>query len=270
MARTAAREAASLLVGAAERIGEVRRKSTARDLVTEWDMRAEEAIRTRLRDLAPDVPVLGEEHGQSGGGGGGARWLVDPIDGTVNFVHGLPLFAVSIAYEDRGLCTAGVVTAPALGWEFSAHRGGGAYVGGEPIRVSDTARLGDAMLVTGFPYDRASTSYNFAEWEHLQRRAGACRRLGAASLDLAFVARGWVDGYWESRLSPWDIAAGALLVEEAGGAVTGLTGGPFRAAAGHAAATNGAIHDELIAELREVGEVFSRVAAREEGEGGEP
>ncbi len=265
IARQAAADATALLTGAVGGVGEIRHKSSVRDLVTEWDTRSEEVIRHRLTTLAPGVPILGEERGMAGDASAGSRWLVDPIDGTVNFVHGLPLFAVSIAYEREGSCVAGVVTAPALGWEFSAHRGGGAHLNDRELAVTSTAELHDAMLATGFPYDRATTGYNFAEWEHFQRRAGACRRLGAASLDLAFVARGWLDGYWESRLSPWDVAAGALLVEEAGGAVTGLTGGKFRAEAGHAVASNGKIHDRLVSELKAVGKVWDHVREADPG-----
>jgi myo-inositol-1(or 4)-monophosphatase len=265
IAQRAAGAAARLLAGAARDVGAVRTKSSSRDLVTEWDTRAEEVIRGELEKLAPGVPILGEEQGESGDASASARWLVDPIDGTVNFVHGLPLFAVSIAFEDEATCTAGVVVAPALGYEFAAHRGGGAYLSGERISVSATSRLEEAMLVTGFPYDRATSGYNFAEWEHFQRRAGACRRLGAASLDLAFVARGWLDGYWESRLQPWDVGAGALLVEEAGGRVTGLTGEPFRAGAGHAVATNGPIHDSVLRELEAVGKVWGHVRGERHG-----
>ncbi len=232
---------------------EIRAKGNPRDLVTEWDVRAEATIRAVLERSG--LPILGEEGGQSGSGGG-QRWLVDPIDGTVNFAHGLPLWSVSIALEDaarRPLI--GVVVVPMLGWWFQATRGGGASWdrAATPLAVSAQARLDQAMLSTGFPYDRATNpDNNFAEWEHLQRRAGACRRLGCASLDLCLVARGWLDGYWERRLSPWDVAAGGLIVAEAGGAVTNLTGGPFDPHSGQVVATNGAIHQELLAELAAV------------------
>jgi myo-inositol-1(or 4)-monophosphatase len=254
LALGAAREAAALVRAGWGRAGEIRHKELATDLVTEWDGRAEEVIVAGLEAAAPGIPILGEEEGARGGGGGErGRWLVDPIDGTVNFAHGLPVFGVSIAYEVAGRVDAGVVIAPALGWEFAAARGAGATRDGEAIRVSETARLADAMLATGFPYDRKiSPVNNFAAWEHMQRTAGAVRRLGAASLDLAFVACGWLDGYWELKLQPWDLAAGSLLVEEAGGRVTGLDGGPFRAAAGEAVASNGRIHDALVRALGEV------------------
>ena len=223
-----------------------------RDLVTEWDTRAEEHILRRLAELSPGVPVLAEEGGQTGGTSSSDRWLVDPIDGTVNFAHGIPLFAVSLAMERDGRSIAAAVAAPALGWEFAGARGLGATVNEEPMKVSQTSRLDHAMLASGFPYDRATTRHNFAEWEYFQCHARACRRFGAASLDLCMVARGWLDGYWETRLSPWDLAAATLLVEEAGGRVTGITGGPFSADSGEAVASNGAIHDQIVAGLRAV------------------
>jgi myo-inositol-1(or 4)-monophosphatase len=248
----AARAAQALLAGVEP--AEIRRKGgTPHDLVTEWDLRSEEVIRQVLGERTPGIPVLGEEGGQ-GAGGGARRWLVDPIDGTVNFAHGLPIWAISIALEDADAIVAGVVCAPRLGWWFQAARGGGAHDGaGRRLAVSATATVEQALLVTGFPYDRATRpDNNFAEWEHLQRRAGACRRLGAAALDLCLVACGQMDGYWERHLKSWDVAAGALIVAEAGGRVTDWAGGPFDVHAGAVVATNGAIHEELVAELARV------------------
>jgi myo-inositol-1(or 4)-monophosphatase len=147
-----------------------------------------------------------------------------------------------------------VITAQALDWSFWGRRGGGAWYrqGADQGRlaVSAIGAVGQALLVSGFPYDRATSPHNnFAQWEHFQRVAGACRRLGAASLDLCFVARGWIDGYWERKLSPWDVAAGALLVEEAGGRVTDTQGGRFDARTGEVVASNGAIHEDMLIEL---------------------
>jgi myo-inositol-1(or 4)-monophosphatase len=253
-ARHAARAAAQLLAGA--RAADIRTKTNPRDLVTEWDLRSEATIRAVLAERAPGIAVLAEETGQDVATGS-HRWLVDPIDGTVNFAHGFPIWSVSIALEDadRNLLV-GVVVAPALGWWFEASAGGGARgshaIGAPlaPLAVSTPATLEEAILTTGFPYDRATNpDNNFAQWEHFQRIAGACRRLGSASLDLCLVACGWMDGYWERRLKAWDIAAGAVIVREAGGTVTNATGGPFDAHQGEVAATNGAIHEELIAEL---------------------
>ncbi len=258
-ARAAATAASELLRDA--RPEDVRAKGNPRDLVTEWDLRSEEVIRRVLAEHTPGIAVLGEEAGQGEAQGNDPgnettrqRWLVDPIDGTVNFAHGLPIWAVSIACEDAGQVVAGVVVAPQLGWWFEASRGGGARDGsGAPLHVSSIARLDHALLTTGFPYDRATrTDNNLAEWAHLQRRAGACRRLGAAAIDLCLVARGWMDGYWEKHLKPWDVAAGALIVTEAGGIVTDWTGGRLDLHEGAVVATNGAIHEELVAELGRV------------------
>lgn len=255
LAARAARAASQLLRGVQP--SQIRSKSNPRDLVTEWDLRSETTIREVLAESG--FPVLGEEggHGAAGTAGGAThQWLVDPIDGTVNFAHGHPIWCVSIALEEIGQGpVVGVVTAPMLPWWFEAVRGGGARDGtGAPLAVSQITRLEEAMLTTGFPYDLATNpNNNLAEWAHMQRHAGTCRRFGVAALDLCFVAGGWCDGYWERRLSPWDIAAGALIVEEAGGKVTNTTGGPFDAHSGEALATNGAIHEGLVTELARVG-----------------
>ena len=245
IAQRAARAASDLLRTA--RPEHIRGKSNAKDLVTEWDVRSEEVIREVLAPTG--IAVLGEEKG--GTRRGGTHWLVDPIDGTVNFTHGLPLWCVSIALELDGELAVGVVYAPLVEWWFEATRGGGARDGtGAPLHVSECATLSRALLATGFPYDLSRDS-NFAEWEHMGR-AAMCRRLGAAALDLCLVARGWFDGYWERNLAAWDLAAGALIVVEAGGCVTNPQGGPFDAHSGQAVASNGAIHSELVTELARV------------------
>ncbi len=242
----AARAAADLLRTA--RPDRVKSKSNPRDLVTEWDVRSEELIRRVLAEHTPGVPVIGEE-------GGGTEttelcWLVDPIDGTVNFAHGLPLWCVSIAAARGNELLAGVVVAPLLDWWFEATAGGGARDGtGARLTVSAIDRVDQALLVTGFPYDMASADNNLARWNHMQRVAGSCRRLGAAAIDLCLVARGNFDGHWENRLQAWDLAAGALIVREAGGTVTNMTGGAFDLYSGEVLASNGAIHGGLIAEL---------------------
>jgi myo-inositol-1(or 4)-monophosphatase len=242
-----------LLAEAAEAGRDARAKAgLATDWVTAWDERVERLVVDALLERAPGTCVLGEEGGVRGTGGGG-RWLVDPVDGTVNFAHGFPLFGLSIAYEEAGQVLAGVVWAPALGWEFAAAHGAGATMNGVPMRVSRVADFSRALLVTGFPADRRSSPQNnFREFVALYLAAGEVRRLGAASLDLCFVARGWLDGYWERKLKPWDMAAGALIVEEAGGRVTAPDGGRFVVDSGESVATNGLIHEQLLAELRRV------------------
>ena len=238
--------------------GAIRAKDHDTDLVTEWDGRIEALIARELAARAPGVAILGEELGERPSERGdpgeqasrNARWVVDPIDGTVNFAHALPIFAVSIGFERGGEPEAGVVVAPALGWTWAAARGAGATWNGAPISVSTTARIDRALLTTGFPYDRReSPRNNFDAWTHMQLVAGAVRRLGAASLDLCFVAAGWLDGYWEMKLKAWDLSAGAIIVREAGGRVTALDGGPFVSASGEVVASNGAVHDALLAEL---------------------
>lgn len=258
-ARRAVAEAAALLRGVhggGERIEAVQFKTNELDPVTAWDLRVEELLRERLTRLTPTIPIVGEEGGAGPDLGPGARaelrWLIDPIDGTVNFLHGLPLFGVTASLEERGRPVAGVIAAPALGWEAWGRRGGGAFCEAGRMKVSATDRVARAMVATGFPYDRATSRKNFAAWDHFQVIAHACRRLGAASLDMLMVARGWLDGYWEADIEAWDLSAGALLVEEAGGRVTDLTGGPFVSDTGRALATNGAIHEEMLHELETV------------------
>lgn len=246
-------EAAQFLSAATSNVGAIATKSNARDLVTEWDTRSEDLIRGRLSEHTPGVTIVGEERGASEASDSDLRWLVDPLDGTVNFSHGLPLYGVTISLEHKGTPVVGVTAAPALGWLGWATRGGGAFErDGTRLQVSTIETLEQSMLVTGFPYDRATSRTNFAEWEHFQCKAGACRRLGAASLDLYMVARGWLDGYWETRLNPWDISAGALLVAEAGGRVSNITGGPVVTDTGELLATNGAIHEDMMRELARV------------------
>ena len=255
VAATAAARAASELLREA-RPRAIDSKTNPKDLVTEWDLRSEEVIRAVLEEHTPGVPVLGEEGGLGAGQapGSAVRWVVDPIDGTVNFAHGLPIWCVSIACEDAAGSVVGVIAAPILGWWYEASRGGGARDGhGAPVRVSAIDGIERALLATGFPYDRATNPLNnFAEWEHFQRLAGACRRLGSAALDLCLVACGKFDGYWERHLKPWDVAAGTLIVTEAGGTVTDLRGAAFEPEAGELVATNGSIHARLIAELARV------------------
>jgi myo-inositol-1(or 4)-monophosphatase len=271
IALTAATQAGELLLEGLGRHHASTTKQSGIDLVTEYDRRSEALILRVLMQAFPDDDVLAEESGLVGAGrsSGAApaapaeaavrrRWLVDPLDGTTNFAHGLPFFAVSIACEEaRGESrelVAGVVHAPALGLCFAARRGGGATCNGQPIHVSEETELGRSLLATGFPYDRQTTAENnFDQFIAFQRRVQGVRRVGAAALDLALTARGAFDGYWEMKLKPWDLAAGALLVREAGGVVTGWRGEPLVVDRGAAVATNGRIHHAVLDVLAGVG-----------------
>ncbi len=250
VARRIAVEAGAIVRAGAGRRHASDAKRTAVDLVTEYDKRSEAHIVAALRAAFPDDEVVAEEGGGQGGASG-RRWLVDPLDGTTNFAHGLPFFCVSIAVEDAQGPLCGVVEAPALGWQFFGARGQGAFLvergmAERRLAVSDTAALSASLLATGFPYDTASSPRNnLAEWARLYPQTQGLRRVGAAALDLCFVAAGWVDGYWELKIKPWDVAAGALFVLEAGGRVTGYRGQPFRSDAGEILASNGRLHDEL-------------------------
>ena len=246
VATLAAREAGALLLSMWHEPLEVREKGLRGDLVTKADRAAEAAIVARLRAATPRAAVLGEEGGALAGDGG-ERWVVDPLDGTTNYAHRYPLWCVSIGYERDGEMEAGVVFAPVLGELYAARRGRGATRNGEPLHVSTTATVADAMVCTGF--HPARYARNGAHFAHLSNRAQAVRRDGSAALDLAFVAAGIFDAFWEFDLHPWDVAAGALLVREAGGDVRRIDGGAFAIDGGSVLATNGRIDAEMRAEL---------------------
>ena len=225
-------------------------KKGAVDLVTEVDLACEEKIREILGKLAPGTSVLGEEGGKTGSEN--HTWIVDPLDGTTNFAHGVPLFCVSVAFETEGALAVGVVYDPMRDELFSAVAGRGAFLDGTPIRVTARPVLDECLLATGFAYDyRTSRRHNFDAFVAATRASQGVRRLGAAALDLAYVAAGRFDGFWELGLKPWDTAAGALLVGEAGGVVTGLDGAPYLHYNPDIIATNGLIHGPLIKILSE-------------------
>ena len=241
-----AREAGALLLSHAGRPLEIREKGRRADLVTVADRASETLIARRLRASFPHASILGEEGGASAGTSD-ERWIVDPLDGTTNFAHGYPLYCVSIAYERAGEAIAGVVFAPVMDELFAAERGAGAQRNGEPIVVSSVDRIGDAMVCTGFhPADFARNGRHF---EIVSNHAQAVRRDGSAALDLAYTACGRFDGFWEFDLSAWDVAAGSLLVCEAGGRVTRIDGAPPAVDARSILATNGVVHDALRALL---------------------
>jgi myo-inositol-1(or 4)-monophosphatase len=260
-ARAVAAEAGALLKAGAGRAHHAGEKRAPTDLVTEYDRRSEALLVERVRAAFPDDRIVAEEGGELAGGSS-RRWLIDPLDGTTNFAHGLPFFCVSVGVEEAGALSVGVVEAPALGWSFWAARGRGAWLNDRRLQVSQTDRLARALLATGFPYDAAThPQNNFAEFVSLYQLTHGVRRVGAAALDLAMVAAGWLDGYWEMRLKPWDLAAGALLVGEAGGRVSAWSGAPFSVDSGEVVASNARIHDQLVAALGAVAGPPQRPAA---------
>jgi len=221
------------------------------DLVTEADLAAEQAIADIIRHRHPDHDLLAEE-GHGGCRGADQRWIVDPLDGTTNFAHGFPWFAVSIALEVRGVVVLGAVFNPHNRELFVAERGQGAILNDRPLRVSTTNDLGRALLATGFAYDhKSSPDNNYQQFISFQRAAQAVRRAGVASLDLACLAAGRFDGFWELQLKPWDVAAGVLLVEEAGGRVSDYAGAPMPLDRGQILASNGLLHGVMQATLRQ-------------------
>jgi len=237
--------------------GEVHFKGAV-DLVTDVDTAAEALIAARLHAAFP-AARLGKAEGGVEAGDAAATWYVDPIDGTTNFAHGFPQFAVSLGLELAGELAVGVVADVGRREVYAAARGLGAWLlddagGRQRLTVSATTELSRALLATGFPYDRhTAVDCNLAEFEAFLRRAQGIRRAGSAALDLAFTARGWLDGYWEMKLQPWDLAGGVLLVREAGGLVTGYDGGPFALGARQVVAScNPRLHDQLLAVLQQV------------------
>jgi myo-inositol-1(or 4)-monophosphatase len=225
---------------------EIAYKEGELDLVTTADMESERAIVSLLTNRFPEVTVLAEEGGESAGDAN-RRFIVDPLDGTTNFAHGYPHFAVSIGYEEYGEVRVGVVYDPLREELFAAERDDGAYLNGKRIGVSDVRDLGRALLVTGFPYDlKEDVSANLRYFNRFMSEARAIRRDGSAALDLCYVAAGRFDGFWEEKLSPWDTAAGALLVREASGRTSDFLGRPFDCFGKSVVASNGALHDAIL------------------------
>jgi myo-inositol-1(or 4)-monophosphatase len=250
-AESVAREAGALL-SEGHRRADVRAEfKGAVDLVTEYDRRSEALILDRLRAAYPGHAIRAEESGRSGQAEA-HEWLVDPLDGTTNFAHGFPIFAVSLALTRRGQLVAGVVYDPLRDELFAAEAGQGARLNGQPIRVSAEAELGRALLTTGFPYDvRTSDLNNFAEFVNFYKRSQGVRRPGSAALDGAYVACGRLDGYWEFKMKPWDLAAAALLVREAGGRVTTAEGDEDFLGRPSVVMSNGRLHAQMLTVLRD-------------------
>ncbi|HJZ82170.1 MAG TPA: inositol monophosphatase family protein [Pyrinomonadaceae bacterium] len=243
-----AREAGRVLAGRFGRQIEISNKSEI-DLVTESDLAAERLIIDRISTHYPRHTILAEESGTTEPGDDaqrGWRWIIDPLDGTTNYAHGYPCFCVSIALECRGRMEIAVVYDPIRDEMFTAERGGGAALNGRRISVSLTPSLASALLCTGFPYDVRERHEFARHFAGFIMTAQGVRRDGAAALDLAYVAAGRFDGFWEEGLKPWDVAAGVLLIDEAGGRVTNYANGPFDIFTPPILASNGLIHEEMM------------------------
>jgi myo-inositol-1(or 4)-monophosphatase len=252
LALDAARAAAALAQKGWRQRPSTRHKGSI-DLVTQFDLDSEALLRERLSVSA--LPIIGEERG-------GERsddpeiptWFVDPIDGTTNFVHGHPFWCVSVGLAAAGRPLLGAVVAPSLGVEWTGIVGAAATRAGETCGVSEVSRLEEALLATGFPYDRrTSQDNNFDAFVAIKRQCQAVRRCGSAAIDLCLVADGTYDGYWEKKVRPWDVAAGTAILLAAGGKVTDYQGEPTKVTDGAVVATNGRVHQALIAQLAKVG-----------------
>jgi len=254
-----AREAGALLLQYFHQKLKIEYKGDA-DLVTAADRASEAMIRERVTQQFPSHDVLGEEQGLNDQGGE-YRWYVDPLDGTTNFAHGYPVFCVSLALEKRtsgsensAKRVAGVVYDPTRDELFSAEQGKGATLNGQPIRVSKISQLKECLLATGFPSHKRHKNPNIYFYHQITLRTHGVRRAGSAALDLCNVACGRFDGFWEFNLNPWDTAAGALIVEEAGGKATRFDGSAFELNSRETLASNGLVHEALV---REFGEIFA-------------
>ena len=220
------------------------------NLVTDIDLKSEKTIVQIIRNKYPDHQILTEE-GEGQKGTSSHKWIIDPLDGTTNYAHGYPCFCVSIAFEKNGDILLGVIYDPVLDELFTAEKGDGACLNGREIRVSSTDKLIHSMLATGFPYDlRESQNNNLVHFNNFIMSAQAIRRAGSAALDLCYVAMGRFDGFWELKLSPWDVAAGSLIVREAGGIVSDFKGGAFDIYSKEILASNGKIHDGMVEVLK--------------------
>ncbi len=239
---SAAAEAGELLLRGFSDMGKKIGSKSGRELVTEYDIASEELIKKRLKPLG--FPAVAEESG--GSAVCGRYWAIDPLDGTNNFAYGIPHFAVTFALMDSGMPAAGVIYDPVREEMYTSVAGKGAFLNGLRIRVSSRAALSDAIAATGFAYDRKKGCYdNIGNISRVVEKCRGLRRMGAASLDLAYVAAGRFDAYWERGLRLWDMAAGLLMVKEAGGRVSGLNGECWDAGGDHILASNGITHEQI-------------------------
>jgi myo-inositol-1(or 4)-monophosphatase len=245
-----AREAGALLMDFFRKRVAVEYKGDV-DLVTVADRASEKLITERLRQRWPQHGIMGEE-GTRSDLGNDYRWYVDPLDGTTNFAHSYPVFCISLALEYKGERIAGVIFDPTRDEMFTVERGGGAFVNDRRIQVSSVSNLAECLVATGFPSHKRHKNPNIYFYHQITLKTHGVRRAGSAALDLASVAAGRFDGFWEFNLNPWDTAAGVLLVEEAGGRVTNFTGQPFQIASREVLASNGIVHPDLVREFQAI------------------
>jgi myo-inositol-1(or 4)-monophosphatase len=245
-----AREAGALLMPYFRRRVAIEYKGEA-DLVTEADRNSEKLIRERIKAKWPSHDILGEEQGLVDTGSD-YRWYIDPLDGTTNFAHSFPVFCVSMGLEHKGQMVAGVVYDPTRDEMFSAEQGSGAFLNGEPIHVSKIANLNECLVATGFPSYKRHKNPNIHFYHQITLRTHGVRRAGSAAIDLCYVASGRLEAFWEFNLNSWDTAAGVLIVEEAGGRVSGFDDSPFQIDSRETLASNGLVHAALIHEFEEI------------------
>ncbi len=249
----AARLGGAILQDYAQKGFTIHSKDQAINLVTEADLQSEKAIIQLIQKTFPDHQILSEEQGLQDIPHHPIKWIIDPLDGTINFAHGFPMYNVSIGVEYQGTCVLGVIFDPTRDELFLGQQGRGATLNGTPIHVSATPKLAEALLVTGFAYDiHTATDNNLKEFCAFTVRARGMRRTGTAAIDLCYIACGRLDGFWELQLSPWDTAAGKVIVEEAGGKITNYAGEPYSIYDKTILATNSLIHHEMIEVLGEV------------------
>jgi myo-inositol-1(or 4)-monophosphatase len=256
----AAKEAGKFLKRSLGNVRNIQLKAgQEKNLVTEVDKRSEDIIIKIIKQHFPHHDILAEESGSRKGASSDYRWVIDPLDGTTNFTHGFPVFCVSIAVEHNGKIIAGVIYDPNFDELFTSERGNGAFLNAKRITVSTRKTLTQSMLVTGFPYNITENPNNAVEhFVSFLMKAQAVRRMGSAAIDLAYVAAGRYEGFWEVALNPWDMAAGALLVEEAGGTITDFKGDGFSIYKPEVLASNGIVHREMM-------EVLSSISKSKEG-----
>jgi myo-inositol-1(or 4)-monophosphatase len=246
LAIEAAKQAGKFLKDNVGNISTIEMKSTEINLVTDIDKRSESMIISMIKKQFPTHDIIAEESGRTAGTSD-YRWIIDPLDGTTNYTHGLPLFCVSIGVENKGDIIAGVIYDPLRDELYTAEKGSGAFLNGRRIQVSTEDRLIHSLLITGFPYNVKDNPHNaIGHFNNLVIAAQGIRRLGSAALDLAYVACGRAEGFWEVNLHPWDISAGVLIITEAGGTVTDFERKPVNAYTPNIVASNGKIHDEIL------------------------